>query len=112
MGEKKRKKRRIISPSVWITLGVSVFLLATGGTIGGIMTARSIATTKDLLNGKMLDIASSAVAMLDGDAVASLTHNDLGGEVFFMDEELQKPADQQHSPSVEVQPIAVADALL
>ncbi len=112
MGEKKRKKRRIVSPSVWITLGVSVFLLAAGGTIGGIMTARSIETTRDLLNGKMLDIASSAVAMLDGDVVASLTHNDLGGEVFFLDEELQKPADQQHSPSVEVQPIAVADALL
>ena len=55
---------------------VLVFLLIFNTTLGYVMTAKAKAALISLIQKRMLDISNTAAAMLDGDALASLTTND------------------------------------
>ena len=91
--ENKKKK---MSLSTKIILGVGAFLFVATTAVGTVMMVKSVESMKDLLQGKMMEIANSAATMLDGNELKKLTINDLGGEIYFYDEEAALPDDEKH----------------
>ncbi len=89
-------KKRKMSLSAKIILGVGSFLLVATIAVGTVLMVKSVNSMKDLLQGKMIDIANSAATMLNGDELKDLTINDLGGEIYFYDEEMALPEDERH----------------
>ena len=55
---------------------LSLFLLAVIFTLGIVLTMKSSNAMKSLIHDRMLDISNTAAAMLDGDALESLTADD------------------------------------
>ncbi len=98
MSAATENKKRKMSLSAKIILGVGAFLLAATAAIGTTMMIKSVNSMKEVLQGKMLDIANSASSMLNGDEIAQLERDDLGGEIYFYDEEQSKPAEERHQP--------------
>ncbi len=75
-------KRRSISLTTKIILGVSVFLLLADVFLGVSMTMQSRGAIKTLINSRMIDMSNTAASMLDGDVVGSFTAEDEGSEAY------------------------------
>ena len=69
MPKRSRFSRQII-------IVVSIFLLAVNGCLGVILIAQSKNALQSMLRERMLDLANSAAALLDGDVLESLTKED------------------------------------
>ena len=61
---------------------VGIVLLAANILLGIIEFQRSSETIKTLINKDMLDLANTSAALIDGDALGSLTEEDVGSEAF------------------------------
>ncbi len=58
-----------------------ILLLAANFMLGNIILRQSKSSMKALINKNMLDVVNSAAGFMDGDALASLTKEDVGGEL-------------------------------
>ena len=70
------KRKHKLTFSTRIILIVSAFLLVMDGVLGSVMMIRSITKMKEIITGKIMETAQTAAAMLDGDEIISLTHED------------------------------------
>ena len=68
-----RKKMSLRAKAVLL---VSLFLLVTNLALGTVLTREACGVTKAQINGRMLDVARTAAALLDGDALEGLTPQD------------------------------------
>lgn len=59
---------------------ITVFLLVINIAIGVFIAVRSRASIKMVINERMLGVAKTASAMLDGDKLSAMTKSDIGGE--------------------------------
>ena len=75
MGESARPRRGTRRVALMVALLVAVNL-----TVGFMLTAISTSSLATLIRMRMLDVANSAAAMIDGDALRSLTPADAGTE--------------------------------
>ncbi|MBP5156184.1 MAG: diguanylate cyclase [Clostridia bacterium] len=73
----KRKGLRFNARTVVV---FTVLLLAANLALGVLLVSRSRASIRSLLNERMLGIAGTAGALLDGETLASFTKEDVGGE--------------------------------
>lgn len=69
------KKRKLNSVTLIIIL-ISIFMVLVDGAVGAFFTIKSVNDMKNLVQGKMLDLACSAAFMLDGDELKDLTEDD------------------------------------
>ncbi len=70
--------RKRIGMRTRVILLVSLFILATNLALGFVLLRQSRAAAKTQINERMLDVARSAAAMLDGDVLERLTAEDAG----------------------------------
>ena len=68
--------KRKISPVTLIIIVVATFMVLINGSVGAFFTIKSVNDMKALVQGKMLDLASSAALMLNGDELKDLTEED------------------------------------
>lgn len=65
-----------------IVISASVFLLAVNGFLGVMLTRQSAEALHTQIRARMLDVSSSAAALLDGDALETLEADDAGTEPY------------------------------
>ncbi|MBR4910042.1 MAG: diguanylate cyclase [Clostridia bacterium] len=73
-------KNSKFSYSTGAVLAITLLLLLLNIVVGGIVAIQSQNTMRQVINERMLGVAKTAGAMLDGDELASLKEEDVGGE--------------------------------
>ncbi len=71
-----------LSVTTQAVIAISTLLLVVNILLGSVLLSRSKMLIKTLLNERMLDIANTSAAMLDGDALAKLTEDSIGSPAF------------------------------
>ena len=74
--------RKRLSLRTRAILLVSLFMLVTNLALGIVLTRQAHESTKIQINERMLDVANTAAAMLDGDALEGLTEADIGTQAY------------------------------
>jgi len=75
----KKKRLGIRSQGIAVVLAL---LLAVNALLGLVLVNQSTAAMKTLIHNQMLDTSNTAAAMLDGDALETLTASDAGSEAY------------------------------
>ena len=75
-------KHKRVSIVTQILVAVSVLLLAASAALGFVLTHQSKSAMSTLIQDRMLDISNTAAAMLDGDALETLSAEDAGTEPY------------------------------
>ena len=69
-------KKGKLNTVTFVIILIAAFMVLINGGIGTFFTIKSVNDMKNLVQGKMLDLASSAAYMLDGDDLIKLTEED------------------------------------
>ena len=77
----KRKKSSLSLTTTYV-LVLSVVVVIFTGLIGFILSSQSSDAMRTLINERMLDISNTAADMMDGDALAGMTREDIGSPEF------------------------------
>ena len=80
-GQELKNKKKLGRTGVMMII-VTVLLLLANLTLGFLLTQQANNAMLDLIHSRMLDVAKTAAAMLDGDVLASLQAEDEGTEAY------------------------------
>lgn len=77
-----KRKKRTISLSAMVAIIITGFSIITSVALGTILTIVSVTKMKNIISNKTLELANTAAAMLDGDAIKDLKKEDIGSEAY------------------------------
>ena len=72
------RRKNSLSLTMTSVIILSAVVVLVTGLIGFILSAHSSDAMRTLINERMLDISNTAAAMMDGDALAGMTEEDIG----------------------------------
>ena len=76
------RRKNSLSLTMTSVIILSAVVVLVTGLIGFILSAQSSDAMRTLINERMLDISNTAAAMMDGDALAGMTEEDIGSPEF------------------------------
>ena len=82
MATSNKKQRKSLSLSAAIMLIISSFSIIISGVLGTVLSVQSINKMKDMVENKTLEMANTAAALLDGDALKDIQAADYGTQEY------------------------------